>query len=312
VQLITYQQRGQARCGALVHGKLVDLQRAARLFYKADDRSNRWSKEGLPDTMLGFLAGGRDVLQKAVDVISFVQMEIAGTAESFRRRRILFDLKEVKLLAPVPYPGKIICVGGNYPSSASRLSPPEYPILFLKPSSSVTGAGQPIKIPAIAHNVAYEVELAVVIGNVARNLPIGEAFSCVIGYMVANDLGDRELEKRTSQWTTGKMLDSFTPLGPALVTYDEVPEPGRLTVRTFLNGKMVQQGNTADMYFDIPNLISYITSLTTLVPGDIVLTGSPKIMREGPAPNIDLRPGDFIEVEIAGLGRLSNPVIEDE
>ena len=311
MQLITYQQHGQARCGALVDGKVVDLQRAARVLLKAEERSNRW-KEGLPDKMLDFLADGRDVLQKAKEVITFVQMEMASSAESFSRRKILFKLKEVELLAPVPCPGKIICVGGNYPSSAMKLSPPEYPTLFLKPSSSVTGTGQPIKIPPIAHNVAYEVELAIVIGNMARNLPIGEALSCVIGYMVANDLSDRELEKRTSQWTTGKMMDTFTPLGPALVTCDEVPEPGRLSVHTFLNGKMVQQGNTADMYFDVPNLISYISSLTTLQPGDIVLTGSPKMIGALPAPSIALRPGDFIEVEIDGLGRLNNPVIGED
>jgi acylpyruvate hydrolase len=130
--------------------------------------------------------------------------------------------------------------------------------------------------------------------------------------MVANDLGDRDLEKRASQWTTGKMMDSFTPLGPALVTCDELPEPGRLSLHTLLNGKMVQQGNTADMYFDVPYLISYISSLTTLLPGDIILTGSPKMMGTVPAPSIALRPGDLIEVEIDGLGRLSNPVIEEE
>jgi acylpyruvate hydrolase len=312
VRLISYQQRRQVRCGALVDGQVVDLQRAARLYYKAEERSKRWWKAGLPETMLSFLAGGREVLQQAQDVITYIQMELAGNAESLRRHRICFDQESVIILAPVPCPGKIICVGGNYPSSAEKTVPPEFPILFLKPSSSVTGVRQPIKLPHIAQNVAYEVELAVVVGNKARNVSTAEALCYIAGYTIANDLGDRVLEKRTSQWTTGKMMDSFTPLGPALVTYDEIPEPGRLSVHTFLNGKMVQQGNTADMYFDVPYLISYLSSLTTLAPGDVILTGSPKMMGEDPTPSIALRPGDFIDIEIDGLGRLGNPVLGEE
>lgn len=312
MQLVSYRQQDQMRCGVIIDGMGIDLQRAAKLFCKAEKSPKHLLMDELPVTMLDLLHGGGDALQIAMNCIALIQPEMASKADALRIQGILFDLQEVELLAPVLCPGKIICVGGNYPASASNPSGPEYPILFLKPSSSVIGPGCPIKIPKIAQNVTYEVELAVVIGETVRNVSVADAFSYVAGYTIANDLGDRLLEKRTSQWTSGKMLDTFTPLGPVLVTGDEIPDPDRLSVQTRVNDVVVQQSTTAAMFFNVAYLISYISSLTTLQPGDTILTGSPKMIGDELAPNIFLRPGDQVEVEIEGLGILTNPVVSGE
>jgi 2-keto-4-pentenoate hydratase/2-oxohepta-3-ene-1,7-dioic acid hydratase in catechol pathway len=150
-----------------------------------------------------------------------------------------------------------------------------------------------------------------VIGSRAKHLAPEKALSCVAGYTMANDLGASDLEKRTSQWTTGKLMDTFCPLGPSLVTTDELNEPNNLTVTTRVNGKTVQLGSTRNMIFGVPFLLSYVSELATLEPGDVILTGSPKLMNDKPAPVVFLKPGDVVEVEIGSLGILRNPVADE-
>jgi 2-keto-4-pentenoate hydratase/2-oxohepta-3-ene-1,7-dioic acid hydratase in catechol pathway len=150
-----------------------------------------------------------------------------------------------------------------------------------------------------------------VIGRTTRCVSEAEAYGSLAGYTMANDLGDRLLEKRTSQWTTGKLMDTFCPVGPALVTPDAVPDPNNLEIRTWINGRLVQHGNTRQMFFSPPALISYLSHLTTLETGDIILTGSPKRLGEQPAPVLSLQPGDRMVIEIGSLGRLENPVIAE-
>ena len=174
------------------------------------------------------------------------------------------------------------------------------------------GDQQSVIIPGAAESVAYEVELAVVIGKRGRNLSSKDALSVVAGYTLANDLGDRLLEKRTSQWTSGKMFDTFTPMGPYLVTPDELPDPGNLEMFTRVNDQVVQRGNTSQMFFDVPQLVSYLSTLTTLEPGDVILTGSPKLMDGEPNPLVKLKPGDVVEVNIEQLSSLVNPVINEQ
>lgn len=222
-------------------------------------------------------------------------------------------LSQVQLLAPVLKPGKVIGVGLNYHPvfKPENWKPPQYPILFHKAASAIIGNGAKIVIPRISHKVLYEGELAVVIGSKGKNVPVEQALTIVAGYTIANDVGASDIEARSSQWDSGKMFDTFCPLGPALVTPDEIQDPGALSIRTTLNGQIVQDGSTRDMIFDVPFLISYISQLTTLEPGDLILTGSPKRAGAVPDPRIPLKAGDTIRIEIENLGSLTNSVMDE-
>ena len=217
---------------------------------------------------------------------------------------------EVDFLPPVERPGKVICVGLNYPplDAGPDWTPPPYPILFHKAASALTGHGSAIILPEISGRVLYEGELAVVVGERAKKVSEAKSMDIVAGYTIANDIGAADIEARSSQWASGKMFDTFCPLGPALISGDEIPDPGALTIRTWLNDDLVQEGSTAEMVFSVPFLVSYISHLSTLEPGDLILTGSPKRAGEKPDPRTPLKDGDEVRIEIDGLGTLSNLV----
>jgi len=229
-------------------------------------------------------------------------------------QRVAIPVSQIQLLPPVINPGKIICVGQNYPplAKSKAWTSPQYPVLFHKAASSLIGFGAEIVLPKISQQVLYEGELAVVIGTQGKNIPINQSLKVVAGYTIANDVGAADIELRSSQWASGKMFDTFCPLGPAMVTIEEIPDPGDLFIKTTLNGNIVQDGNTREMIFDIPFLISYISQLTTLEPGDLILTGSPKRAGDVPDPRTPLRQGDSISIEIEGLGTLMNLVVAEE
>jgi 2-keto-4-pentenoate hydratase/2-oxohepta-3-ene-1,7-dioic acid hydratase in catechol pathway len=210
-------------------------------------------------------------------------------------------------------PGKVVCVGLNYRSHLAEIGEPvpEYPILFIKPATSIIGDGQAIVLPRVSRQVDYEGELAVVIGRRGKYIPQGDALAHVAGYTCANDVSAHDIEFRTSQWTSGKMLDTFCPLGPVLVTADAIPDPGSLRLTTVLNEQTVQQACTSDMVFGVPFLISYISSLATLEPGDVILTGTPAGIGCNRKPQVFLQPGDQISVRIDGVGTLTNPVVAE-
>ena len=308
MHLITYQVKDQSRCGLLLNNQIVDLQRACNYYSRAARLPYLFPDKGWTISLADFLTCGPDAIRLFQKAVTFIQQEGAMCAPLHYKQGILAQLDEGELLAPILRPGKIICVGGNYPGPDPSKNTPQYPTLFLKPSSSITGQQSAILLPPATQNVAYEVELAVVIGQRAKYLTPERAFACVAGYTLANDIGDRDLEKRTSQWTTGKLMDTFTPLGPVLVTRDEIEDPGHLEMHTLLNGQVVQKGNTSQMIFNISTLISYISSLTTLEPGDVILTGCPKMMGDHPAPAIALKPGDRLEINIEKIGCLTNTV----
>lgn len=223
---------------------------------------------------------------------------------------LLFIYNDSILSAPVLHPRKVICIAGNYPAQ-TKIEKPEFPIVFLKPSSGIIGHKQSVILPIAAKNVAYEVELAVVIGKKGRNLSIDDALSVIAGYTLANDLGDRILEKRTSQWTSGKMFDTFTPMGPVLVTPDEFGYTGDLKLFTRVNGQLLQKGNTSQMFFNVAELVAYLSTLSTLEPGDVILTGSPKMMDGEANPTYSLKPSDDVEVGIETIFSLINPIVSE-
>jgi len=222
-------------------------------------------------------------------------------------------LDEIEWLPPIPRPGKIVCAGLNYRSHLALLNEPipEFPILFTKPCTSLIGSGQPIALPHVSQQVDYEGELAVVIGKKGKYIPESAALSYVAGYTCANDVSAHDIEFRTSQWTSGKMLDAFCPLGSVLTTFDEVPDPSALRLRTILNGETVQDQSTSDMLFSVEALISYISCLSTLEPGDVILTGTPAGLGCMRDPPVFLKPGDRITIAVDKVGRLDNPVIAE-
>ncbi len=221
----------------------------------------------------------------------------------------------VKRLAPVN-PTNIICIGKNYAAHAKEFDSelPEHPILFMKPTSAVCDPGDPIRIPAACEHgpeVDYEAELAVVIGpRAARDVKPEDALDFVLGYTCANDVSARRWQKHGGggQWVRGKSFDTFCPLGPVLVTADEISDPQGLGVRCVLNGELMQDGHTRDMIFPVAELIAFISRDTTLLPGTVVLTGTPSGVGFARTPPVFLAPGDEVTIEIDGIGRLTNPV----
>jgi acylpyruvate hydrolase len=301
MRLVTYSRNNESRLGVLLDKKVVDVQSAYQRYCHATNQPTTWINSY--SSMLDFLKAGKDGLKVLIETIQFAQTKM------IKDKDVLFDLDDVTLLAPLSNPGKVICIGGNFPA-AGKLTP-DYPIIFLKPASTITGPGMPVWVSELTANVAYEVELAVVIGKRARKVTAGDAMNYVAGFTLANDLGDRVLEKRTSQWTTGKMFDSFTPLGPVILTPDEIADVNNLPMETWVNDQQVQKGNAGEMFFDVDYLVSYISTLTTLEPGDIILTGSPKLINGEPAPSVNLKSGDTVKISVGGLGELTNPVQEE-
>jgi 2-keto-4-pentenoate hydratase/2-oxohepta-3-ene-1,7-dioic acid hydratase in catechol pathway len=223
-------------------------------------------------------------------------------------------LKVHSLLAPL-MPANIFCIGLNYREHAIEggQAIPERPVVFMKPTSAVTHPGAPISIPAAcdpAGEVDYECELAVVIGKTARNVPLDQALDYVLGYTVANDVSARKWQKQGGggQWIRGKGFDTFCPLGPAIVTTDEIPDPQSLRLTTTLNGQVMQDNTSGDMIFPVVELIHFLSQDTTLLPGTVILTGTPQGVGFARKPPVWLKPGDTITVAIAGIGELTNPV----
>ncbi len=213
-------------------------------------------------------------------------------------------LEDVRLLAPVIPRSKVVCVGKNYVAHAAEMGGdvPEEPLIFLKPNTSVIGPGEPIFYPKQSQNVHFEGELAIVIGRICRNLTAEDAPKVIYGYTVANDVTARDLQKKDGQWARAKGFDTFCPLGPWIETDFD---PSDVRVRTTLNGETKQDGRTSDMVFDVTTILQYVTSFMTLLPGDVVLTGTP----DGVGPMVA---GDDVAVTIDGLGTLTNPVVADE
>jgi len=221
-----------------------------------------------------------------------------------------------KLLAPI-VPCDIICIGLNYRKHAAEGNKPipEYPVVFMKNRGTLQNPGDPIILPRRLRSdaVDYECELAVVIGRECYNVSKSQALDYVLGYTCANDVSARDwqIEKGGSQWCRGKTFATFCPLGPWMVTSDEIPNPNELTIKTVLNGQTMQDWNTNDMIFDVPTLIEFLSGSTRLLPGTVILTGTPHGVGAARKPPVFLKAGDSVTIEISSIGSLTNPVIEE-
>ena len=214
------------------------------------------------------------------------------------------ELDSVRLLAPVIPRSKIVAVGRNYAAHAAEMGEevPKTPLTFFKPNTSVIGPGESIIYPAASREVSYEGELALVIGRICKDVPISRVPEVIFGYTVANDVTARDLQRTDGQWARAKGYDTFCPLGPWITTHQGLEEVAALAIRTTLDGELCQDSNTKEMIFTIPELVAYISSYTTLLPGDVILTGTPP----GVGPML---PGQVVSIDIEGIGTLTNPVV---
>ncbi len=286
MRLVTFSHRGLRRLGARSGDSIID--------FSAADPS-------IPTTMREFLEAGDNAISRARAVIDRGDHAISET--------------DVSIHAPIDNPEKIICIGLNYADHAaeSGMPIPDEPIVFSKYASSIIGPDENIVAPSASSQVDYEVELVVVIGKRGRNISEEDALNHVAGYMVGHDVSarDYQLEKPGAQWMMGKTFDTFAPIGPDLVTTDDVPDPHNLGIRCILNGETVQDSNTSQLIFGVPKLIAYLTHVFTLAPGDLIFTGTPPGVGMGREPQLWLKHGDQVICEIDGLGRLENPVVSD-
>lgn len=255
----------------------------------------------------GILSGDR-VIGLGKDMLSVIASEtppsMAGPS---------YALSAVKLLAPIPRPPKLICVGLNYRDHAleAGLEIPTIPTIFSKFSNVVIGPGEPIVLPRVSTRPDYEAEFAFVIGPGARHIPAARAMDHVFGYTIVNDVSARDYQFGTSQWLMGKTFDTFAPMGPWIVTRDEVSDPHTLDISLEIGGQILQSSNTRELLFGIPALVEFISTVVTLEPGDVVSTGTPAGVGFARKPPRYLQTGDEVVIRIGGIGELYNPVVAE-
>ena len=253
------------------------------------------------------------------DALSFIR---AATQERERVHKLVSNasprevipLENVRITAPIPRPPKILCIGLNYRDHAveSKMEVPSVPTVFAKYGNAVIGPGEPIVVPSVTQKPDYEAEFAVVIGKRCKHVSRSEWQDCVFGYTIVNDVSARDVQLATSQWTMGKSFDTFAPIGPHIVTADEVPDPHALDIRLSISGEILQHSNTRELIFNVPTLIEYLSSMLTLEPGDIISTGTPAGVGLGRTPPRWLRPGEEVVIEIEKIGTLRNPVVAEQ
>ncbi|MGW6665899.1 MULTISPECIES: fumarylacetoacetate hydrolase family protein [Peribacillus] len=241
--------------------------------------------------------------------------ELRSRAEQLIEQRVnddaIFKLSEVNILPPIAKPDKIICVGLNYFDHCKEtgMEPPESPVIFSKYANAIAGHNDAIEIPINSTEVDFEAELAFVIGREAKHVSEEEADDYVFGYTIMNDISARDLQFQDGQWSRGKTADTFAPFGPVIVTKDEVGDPHNLAISLELNGEIMQDSNTSNLIFTVPKIISFLSQSMTLMPGDLIATGTPPGVGMGRNPKIWLKNGDRMNVSIEKIGTLSNHVI---
>ena len=296
MRLVTYDLNKNWHAGIVVNKSVVNASaaaKAANINFHGIEISNR--------VIVGVSQDEQSDLEKGAQ-----ELAKSNGAEVHR-------VEDVLLGPPIPDPDKIICLGLNYKSHAEEtgFKAPEVPILFAKFRNALIGPTSPIILPSVSNEIDYEGELAVVIGKQCKNISTENALKYVAGYMALHDVSARDMQFRSGQWLSGKALDTFAPCGPALVV-NEISDPQILNISTRINGQTLQQSNTKHMIFSVAYSISYISSLMTLEPGDIIATGTPEGVGFKRTPPIFLKNGDIVEVEVEKIGTLRNPVVKSE
>ncbi|KGM85913.1 2-keto-4-pentenoate hydratase/2-oxohepta-3-ene-1,7-dioic acid hydratase (catechol pathway) [Roseovarius mucosus DSM 17069] len=287
MRYVRYKKDGQARLGAMIDSDIVDIEAA-------------WPDA--PKTMRALIGAEADVHATLADRL----------AQPGAARRPLADCK---LLTPMPDPGKIVCLGLNYADHAKEggHAVPEYPALFLRASSSMIGPQDPMILPECSEQLDYEAELTIVIGRSGRHVSAAEAASVIFGYTAFNDGSVRHYQRLTAQWTAGKNFDGTGALGPCIVTADDLPDQASgLKIQTRLNGNVMQDSNTDQMIFGAFRTVEILSEIMTLEPGDLIAMGTPAGVGHARRPQVWMRDGDTVEVEIEGIGTIRNPVVAEK
>jgi len=283
MKLVTFIHNDKTRVGAVVDGFVVDGKNNTKI----------------PETMLEFLSAGTGALEA-------MQRQIDGGEDRIA-------LEQVKLLAPVPRPGKYLGISLNYNDHIEEtgLDKPEYPSFFTKQGSCVIGHGDAIHRPKVSDKLDYEGELAFVIGKRCRHVPVDKAHQVIAGFTIANDVSVRDWQIRSPTFTLGKSFDTHGPLGPWIVTADEINDPHNLDLKTWIDGELRQNSNTRHMIFNCYEMIAYLSQAMTLEPGDVIATGTPAGVGVKMKPRGYMLPGQTVRIEIEGIGTLINPVINE-
>lgn len=297
MKLLTFNKNGKLALGVKTEAGIIDVEKALNVF----------PENGVMTDMMKLIDGGDEAVRRLEQFIKSLEDRGAGYVKRD---------SEIEWGPAVTEPSKIICVGLNYKKHADETKQPypERPILFNKFENALTGHLSEIEVPRTTERLDHEVELGIVIGKTGKFIPEDEALDYVFGYCTTNDLSARDIQKRSSQWMTGKTNDGFAPVGPYLVTKDAIDNPNNLRLTTTVNGEVRQNSSTADMIFSCEELVSYISNYMTLKPGDLIMTGTPEgvILGRPIEERVYLQPGDEITVEVEKLGALTNTFIEDK
>ncbi len=311
MRLVTFECQGVNRLGAELDGAIVDLNRgyALQLAARGVPDFQAVADRDLPSDMLGFLEHWDRNEARAKEVLEFAR-DVRRTGGPLAKA--IQPASAIRLRAPILNPRKIVCLGLNYRDHAeeSNAAIPTDPILFSKFSTAVIGPEEPILLPSVSQEVDYEAELACVIGRRCRHVAKEQALDHVAGYTAFNDVSarDYQIRKPGGQWLSGKTFDTFAPMGPALVTRDEIPDPHVLDIRCLVNGEVLQSSNTRHLIFPVEDIVSYCSHIFTLEPGDVIATGTPGGIGFARKPPRFLKEGDVTVIEIARVGALRNPV----
>ncbi|MGA2386162.1 MAG: fumarylacetoacetate hydrolase family protein [Candidatus Bathyarchaeia archaeon] len=292
MKIARYQNKGKECYGVMQNERLLCLGALAKRL-----------KTDLPSKIEAFIVD--QTAQKTAE-------ELLTKAESSDLDAVSIPVNEARLLAPIASPPKILCLGLNFAThvNETREKRPEEPVIFMKPRTAIAGPNDKIIKRPFVKELDYEGELAVVIGKKAKDISVSEAMDCVFGYTVLNDVSARDFQFRGSQWTPGKSFDTFAPTGPCITMSNQLPDPGNLGIKTWVNGELRQNGNTHDMIFSIAQIIHHLSRVMTLEPCDIIATGTPSGVAMAMKPPKWLNAGDVVRIEIEGIGTLENTVEE--
>ncbi|RSL31907.1 FAA hydrolase family protein [Salibacterium salarium] len=307
MKLIVFSVKGESKIGVVENDRVFDIHAGYKAYLESQGvtRVEERANALVPNDMNGLLEGGSETLELTQKTVKFIKE--AGKKSN---RELIYKQNEVTLEAPVQHPSKIVCVGHNYREHILEMGRdiPEVPVLFAKFENAVIGPEDDIPYTPITEKLDYEAEFAFVIGKKAKNVSEEEALDYVAGYTIVNDVSARDLQMRTLQWLQGKSLDGSAPMGPWLVTKDEVSDPDALNISLQVNGKEKQRSNTKELVFNVNRLLSFVSGIMTLKPGDVICTGTPGGVGAAQDPQEFLNDGDVITINVDQVGTLENTV----
>jgi 2-keto-4-pentenoate hydratase/2-oxohepta-3-ene-1,7-dioic acid hydratase in catechol pathway len=292
VKIARFQNKGKEHYGAIQHDRLLFLDILAKL-----------TEKNLPSKIEDFISD-----QKAQETAK--ELLIEAKKNDFAEASI--PLNEARLLAPIASPPKILCLGLNFLTHVTETNEkrPEEPVVFMKPHTAILGPNDKIIKRPFVNELDYEGELAIVLGKKAKDVSVSDALNYVFGYTILNDVSARDFQFKGSQWTLGKGFDTFAPIGPCITTMEQIPDPGNLRIRTWVNGEIRQDGNTHDMIFNVAQVVHHLSRIMTLEPCDVIATGTPSGVAMAMKQPKWLKDGDIVRVEIEGIGTLENSIQE--